>query len=75
MKAQPGDQLIVRGHRIGQPDRKGEVVEACGPGGTEPFRVQWDDGVYSTLFFPGTDCVVEHLAADTNANKKLEVAR
>jgi hypothetical protein len=59
MKARPGDQLVVRGHRIGQPDRTGEVIEARGPEGTEPFSVRWDDDGHTTLFFPGTDCAVE----------------
>jgi hypothetical protein len=24
--------------------------------------VRWDDSGHTTLFFPGTDCVVKHLA-------------
>lgn len=61
MQAHKGDQLIVKSHRIGQPDRKGEVIEARGPGETEPFMVRWDDTGHTTLLFPGTDTVIEHL--------------
>lgn len=61
MQAHKGDQVVVKGYRVGTPDRRGEVVEARGPGDTEPFLVRWDDGGHVTLLFPGTDAVVEHL--------------
>jgi hypothetical protein len=62
MQAHVGDELIVRGHHIGQADRKGIVVEAHGPDSTQPFLVKWDDDGHTTLFFPGSDCFVQHLA-------------
>ncbi len=62
MQAHPGDQLLIRGTHVGAHDRKGEVLEARGPDHTEPFVVCWDDNGHTTLFFPGTDCTVEHLA-------------
>ncbi len=75
MEAQPGDMLIVRGHRIGQPNRVGEVLEARGHDGkTEPFLVRWDDDGHSSLFFPGADCVVEHLAHTQGKNAKKKNA-
>ena len=61
MQAHIGDELIIRGHRIGQPDRKGQVLESRGPDDSQPFLVQWDDNGPTTLFFPGTDCFVQHL--------------
>ncbi len=61
MRAHPDDQIVVRGHRMGQPDRKGRLIEARGPDGSPPYLVRWDDNGHTTLFFPGTDCVVEHL--------------
>lgn len=68
MHAAVGDQLVVRGTTTGQPDRKGEVVEVRGPDGGPPFVVRWDDTGHATLFFPGSDCVVEHLQAQESAN-------
>jgi len=62
MQAHPGDQVVVKGHHIGDPDRKGQVLEARGPDFTAPFLVRWDDTGHETLLFPGTDAVVEHLA-------------
>lgn len=61
MQAHQGDELIVRGHRTGQPDRTGQVLEARGQGDTQPFLVRWDDNGHTTLFYPGTDCVVREL--------------
>ncbi len=60
MQAHSGDQVVVKGHRIGVPDRKGEVLEARGPDNSAPFLVRWDDTGHVTLLFPGTDAVVEH---------------
>ena len=61
MHARPGDQLVVTGHRMGQPNRHGEVLEARGPDGTAPFLVRWDETGHTTLLYPGTDCEVRHL--------------
>jgi hypothetical protein len=61
MQALSGDQVVVKGRRIGMPDRKGEVLETRGPDGSAPFLVRWDDSGHVTLLFPGTDAVVEHL--------------
>jgi len=62
MQAHPGDQLVIKGHHVGEPDRKGEVIEANGPDHTQPFLVRWDDSGHTTLFYPGSDCTVAHLA-------------
>jgi Domain of unknown function (DUF1918) len=59
MHARPGDQLRVKGYRMGAPDRGAEVLEARGPDGTAPFLVRWDDTGHVTLFFPGVDAVIE----------------
>ena len=59
MHARPGDELRVKGHRVGAPDRCAEVFDARGPDGTAPFLVRWDDNGHVTLFFPGVDAVIE----------------
>ncbi len=61
MHAHAGDQVVVKGHRIGEPDRRGEVLEARGVDSSGPFLVRWDESGHTTLLFPGTDAVVEHL--------------
>ena len=59
MKAHVGDQLRIRGHSIGVPDRLGEVIEVHGVGGTPPFLVRWGDSGHEGLLFPGNDAEVE----------------
>lgn len=68
MHAAVGDQLVVRGHVTGQPDRKGEVIEVRGPDGGPPYVVRWDDSGHATLFFPGSDCIVQPLQPQQSAN-------
>ena len=52
MQARPGDEIVVKGHRTGQPDRRGEVIEARGPDGSSPFVVRWDDTGWHLLPCP-----------------------
>ena len=63
MQAEAGEQIRVRGHHPGEPDRRGMVVEVRGPGGTPPFVVRWDDTGHEVLFFPGPDAVIEDIEA------------
>ena len=61
MKAAPGDMLVIRGTRVGQPDRRGEVLECRGRDGSGPFVVRWDDSGRTTVLYPGSDCEVHPL--------------
>ena len=63
MHAQSGDQVVIKSHDVGAPDRKGEVLEARGTDGTEPFLVRWDATGHTSLLFPGSDCHVDSLHA------------
>jgi len=65
MYANVGDELIIEGHRVGEPRRIGKVEEARGDDGGPPYLVKWDDTGRSTLLFPGADCRIEHLAGTT----------
>jgi len=60
MYATAGDRIVIKGHRVGEPDRDCEVIEVQGPDGTPPFRVRWDDSGHEGLFFPGSDASVQH---------------
>ncbi|MCB1006446.1 MAG: DUF1918 domain-containing protein [Acidimicrobiales bacterium] len=62
MQARVGDRIVIRGHHVGEPIRDGEVLEVRGPDGTPPYVVRWEDSGHETLFFPGSDALVEHLA-------------
>lgn len=62
MQAKVGDRLVIKGHHVGQPDRDGEIIEVRGEDGAPPYVVRWEDTGHETLFFPGTDAVVEHFS-------------
>ncbi len=59
MNANIGDRIVVRGHKVGDHDREGVIIEVHGKGGEPPFLVRWSDG-HEGLVFPGSDAVVEH---------------
>jgi Domain of unknown function (DUF1918) len=65
MHAKPGDRIIIKGHRIGEPDRDGEVLEARGLDGGPPFLVRWGDSGHTCLLFPGVDAVVQEFHRTT----------
>ncbi len=62
MRAQVGDELIVRGRHVGDEDREGMITEIHGEDGAPPYMVQWKDG-HESVFFPSSDTVVEHRPA------------
>ena len=59
MEASVGDRIVVKGHRLGEPERDAEVLEVRGHDGAPPYFVRWDDG-HEGLYFPGSDAVVQH---------------
>lgn len=60
MRAAVGDRMIIKGHRVGEHDRDGEVLEVRGADGGPPYVVRWGDTGHETLFFPGSDAVIQH---------------
>lgn len=60
MRASTGDRIIIRGHRVGEPDRDCQVLEVRGADGGPPYVVRWGDSGHETLFFPGADAAVQH---------------
>ena len=61
LHARPGDRLVIHGHRLGEPERDGEILAVLGAEGGPPFRVRWEDTGAETLLFPGSDASVDHL--------------
>jgi hypothetical protein len=60
MEARVGDEIVVKGHRVGLPDRHAVVLEVQGALGQPPYLVRWADDGHEGLYFPGTDAVVTH---------------
>jgi Ala-tRNA(Pro) deacylase len=45
-----GDRVVVGGHRVGDQQRSGEIVEVAGEPGHEHYTVRWSDGHESVLY-------------------------
>jgi hypothetical protein len=60
MKADVGDRLVIKGHRIHEADRDAEILEVRGPDGTPPYRIRWSDSDHDTLLYPGPDARIVH---------------
>jgi Domain of unknown function (DUF1918) len=58
LRGQPGDTVIVEGHRVGESRRLGEILEALGTPGHEHYRVRWEDG-RETVFYPSSDATIQ----------------
>jgi hypothetical protein len=65
MRAEAGDKLVIRGHKVGGRERQATIVEVRGDDGSPPYVVHWDDEAggaeHDHLFFPGSDADVEHV--------------
>jgi Ala-tRNA(Pro) deacylase len=48
--------VTVAAHRVGQSERKGEILDVLG-NGREHYLVRWEDGS-ETVFYPSSDAVV-----------------
>lgn len=60
MRANVGDHLIVKGHKVGEHDVEAEILEVRGPDGSPPYTVRWLDDGHQGLLFPGSDALVRH---------------
>jgi len=65
MHAKPGDRIIIKGHRLGEPDRDGEVLEARGTDGGPPYLVRWGDSGHNGLLYPGADARIQEFHRTT----------
>jgi hypothetical protein len=59
MKAQVGDRLIIKGHRVHEPDRDAEILEVRGIDGGPPYVIQWSDSDHETVLYPGSDALIQ----------------
>lgn len=60
MRAVAGDRIVIKGHRVGEPDHDAEILEVRGSDGGPPYLVRWGDTGHEALLFPGTDAVIQH---------------
>ena len=59
MKAHVGDELVVKGHHVGDKDRRGVITEVRGEDDGPPYLVRWDDG-HESSFYPTSGTMAEH---------------
>ena len=58
MRAGPGDQIVVHGRKVGDPERSGVIIDVRGEDGAPPYIVRWGDDPDEHLFFPGSDVAI-----------------
>jgi hypothetical protein len=61
MRAQVGDQIVIRSTYVDEPVQDGEVLEVRGADGAPPYRVRWSDNGHEALLIPGPDATVRHV--------------
>lgn len=69
MKAQVGDELVVRGRHVGDQDRTGVIIEVRGEAGGPPYLVRWSDG-HESSFFPSSGTVAEHIPVPARRQRR-----
>jgi uncharacterized protein DUF1918 len=52
-----GDVIVVSGHRVGDSERIGEILDVLGEPDHVRYRVRWNDDS-ETVFYPGSDAVI-----------------
>jgi Domain of unknown function (DUF1918) len=60
-RAKAGDWMVVHGHAVGQPERRGLILEVLGEPGHEHYRVRWDEE-HESIFYPGSDATIRREA-------------
>lgn len=58
VKAHKGDTLTIKGHRVGEPERTGEIIDVHDTEGQVSYLVRWEDG-HEAWLYPGPDAFVE----------------
>jgi hypothetical protein len=58
--ARVGDEVVVDSLHLGEPPRKGEILEIRAEPEPEHYVVRWDDNGHETIFFPGSTSHVVH---------------
>jgi hypothetical protein len=67
MDVEVGDRVTVHGHRVGDHERHGEILEvrSSAAGGDPSYRIRWDDDGHESILYPGTDIEIKHFEHPT----------
>jgi Domain of unknown function (DUF1918) len=55
--AKAGDLVVISGHRVGEAERVGEILEVVIQDSSEHYRVRWDDE-HESWFYPSSDATI-----------------
>jgi len=69
MRAQVGDELVVKGRHVGDHDRRGVIIEVRGEADGPPYLVRWSDG-HESSFYPTTGTTAEHISRPGRARSR-----
>jgi hypothetical protein len=64
-----GDIILIAGHKVGEPERSGEILEVLGEPSHRRYRVRWEDG-HESVFTPGSDATIRHSVRRRSSAKK-----
>jgi Domain of unknown function (DUF1918) len=67
-KTEAGDIIVISGHRVGETERSGEILEVIGAPPHERYRVRWEDA-HESVFYPGSDATIRHSARRTSKRR------
>lgn len=74
VRAEKGDVVEVSGRRVGDPGRKGEILEVLGAAARPHYLVRWEDG-HESVFYPGEGTTIRtHAGPRQPAQPDLDVA-
>ncbi len=63
-----GDVVVIAGHRAGEHERLGEILEVLGETDHAHYRVRWDDDSES-IFYPGSDASIHRSRPSKTARR------
>ncbi len=69
---QPGDEIVITGHAVGDAPRTALILEALGDPGHERYHVRWEDG-HESIYFPADDAIVR--PHDAHKKTRARVSR
>lgn len=73
-RAEKGDIVEVSGRRVGDPGRKGEILEVLGAAAAPHYLVRWEDG-HESVFYPGEGTTIRtHAEPRRPAQPDVDVA-
>jgi hypothetical protein len=64
MQANVGDEIVVDPVHVGEPPRRGEILEILVNNDVTHYRVRWDDNGHETVFYPGSTTHTVHPGRD-----------